>query len=277
MAEPLPSRRTADEVMEQVIGRGRTLAMRRRVGAGLAVLLGTAMILPAGVLAIGGDGPATLAGTANSPTTTAAAPAAVVEVSTSQANDPPEVTPVVGEGSTQPASPRPVASAPPTTSRARPTVTTPPVTVGRPPAGPALPACSLSQLEVAARSLRPVYQLGEQVALSAFIVNASQRDCTYRRVAYRFSITRAGLTIFSVQTEGGGDEESVFLSGQAFAANPSWSRDRCPEGDCEPDSYAAVFSWSFDGGPAIEKSAPFRLAPPPTTTTSTTLTASEAL
>lgn len=268
MADDLPSKRSADEVLEQVVRRGRKLALRRRAGAGFAALLGTAMILPAGVLAIGDDGTTTLAGAATPTTTMPVEASALPEVTSTVLIESPAITPVVGDGDAQPASPRPVASTPPTTSRrVRPSVSAPPVTVGRPPAGPLLPACGPALLEGSARSLRPAYELGEQVALSGFIINSSARDCTYRKVVYRFSIVRDGVVIFSLQTEGGADQESVFLSGQAFAADPTWSRDRCPEGDCAPGNYAAAFSWSFDGEPAIEKSAPFRLAPPPTTTT----------
>jgi len=266
MAENLPSDRSSDEILEHVINRGRRLALRRRVGAGVAGLLGTMMVLPAGVVAIGSDRPTTLAGATSPSISSTSLPARLDPPSTPSSITFPPV--VDADITAAPVPPPPVPPPSPTTTRrVRPTVITPPVTVGRTPAGPLLPSCGPSLLEASARSLRASYEIGEFVSLSGFILNSSERDCLFRRYGYRFSIYRDYLEIFTFSTTGGGENQSVFQTGQTLSADPTWSRDRCPEGDCPPGTYTAVFQWTFDDGPTIEKSAPFRLLPPETTTT----------
>lgn len=243
-------------------------------------LLGAAMVLPAGVLAIGGETSATLADSATTASTsprrsTTAGPNAtfVSEVATSVLPDPAEIPPVVGVGGSQPEPPFPAAIPPPTTSRRpRVTATTPPVTVTRPPAGPSSPACGPSYLEATASSLRNEYEPGEQVALFGSIGNVSAQACTYLTYTVAFSINndsnQSEVPVFSAAQVVDNGRQNAFEAAQSINASPLWSAATCDGDRCPPGQYTATFTWSFDAGPARTATATFRLAAPPTTTTS---------
>jgi len=267
-AEDLPSNRSPEEILEHVVARGQKLALRRRFGAGLAALLGTVMIVPAGVLSIGNE-PTTLAGASKPPASVVPQVAATDPDPADTA--PSENTPVV-VGATSSVPPRPTTSAPPTTSRRpRPTATAPPVTVGQPPAGPSLPACGPSHLEARAGSLRPIYQPGEAVALFGTLTNVSSQACTFLSYTTSFILdddtdpATAPLVSDAQVVSNGGNQP--LTAGEVLSIPNSWSTLRCDLGGCVPGTYTAVFSWSFDGGPASSKAISFTIAAPTTTTT----------
>ncbi|MGQ0743105.1 MAG: hypothetical protein ACT4OS_01950 [Acidimicrobiales bacterium] len=279
-AEDLPSQRSPEEVLDAVLRRGTRLATRRRLGAGAAALLGTVLVLPTGILAIV-DGPgSSVAGARPAGSAKVASaqpvdpgPASTVPVATPESTTTapvPQAPPVVGDGGTVPAPPPPVPPTPPTTSRRpRPSVTTPPVTVGRPPSGPAVPACGPSYLEAQAKSLLNSYDLGEPVYLEATLTNVSSQPCTFRSFTTAFTVDNDGdpqtPPVLS-DAEVVNRTDGQLAAGETLAVPSRWTAIDCHLSPCPPGTYEVIYSWAFDDGPRRSASATFVVKAPPTTT-----------
>lgn len=262
LADDVPSGRSRDDLLSGVVKRGHFLQLRRRlVTAGLTVVA-MVLVLPAGVLAVrGGGGTTQVASEAPAGTSTSAPVTTLVSGTEGVAAENPAADPPPATSS----------SVPPTTPKA-------PVTTARTvlssttstPVG-SLPLCATARLAAGAQSGQAVYQWDETVTASGFVSNDSRTPCRYDSYLLRFEVRQGATTVLSAASRLAAGNDTVLGVGQVLVAAPSdWSRRTCNGNEtCPSGDYVAVFSWSFDGGPAVEARAPFLVTPAPTTTTST--------
>ncbi|MGH9190820.1 MAG: hypothetical protein ACRD0Q_12505 [Acidimicrobiales bacterium] len=260
--DDVPSGRSRDDLLSGVVKRGHLLALRRRLVTAGVSLAAMVLVLPAGVLAVRDDGDTTqVASEAPASTSTSAPVTTLVSGTEGVAAENPAADPPPATSSSVPPT---TLKAPVTTARTVPASTT------STPVG-SLPRCATAKLAAGAQSGQAVYQWDETVTATGFVSNDSRTACRYTSYTLRFEVRQGATTVFSAASVLDTFKDTALGVGQVLVAAPAdWSRRTCNGSElCPSGDYVAVFSWSFDGGPAVEARAPFLVTPAPTTTTST--------
>jgi hypothetical protein len=258
--------RSRDELLDDVVRRGRALRRRRQLlKGGLAGLLAATLAVPVLVL-VNRNGPAAttiVSATGGSGTTSTAdlrAGATAVDAA-------PEPSPTT----TTTAPP-----APPTTARPR-TVPTAAVTTAAPPPTSAAPVaattttqlanCGPADLAATATTDKAVYAAGETVKLTSVIRNSSLKPCIYG-FSFTGTFRDAAGKVVSPTIAAHGDyfDVPVFAPGQTYNASHEWNQLLCSESGgttgcprAPAGTYAGIITWRLPGGASVDAPAGFRL------------------
>jgi hypothetical protein len=259
--------RSRDELLADVVQRGRVLRRRRQLlKGGLAGLLAATLAVPV-ILLANRNGPAAtsiVSATGGSGTTSTAdlqAGAAAVDAV--------PVAPTTASTT--------VAPAPSTTARPR-TVQTTAVTSPAPPpttAATAAPTtmaplanCTPADLAATATTDKAVYAAGETVKLTSVIRNRSSKPCIYG-FSFTGTFRDAGGKVVSPSVAAHGDylDVPVFAPGQTYDASHDWNQQLCSDSGgtmscprAPAGSYAGTITWRLAGGASVDAPAGFRLA-----------------
>lgn len=262
--------RSRDELLAQVIGRGKTL--RRRRQAATAAVAGALLVVISFVavsLVHPGGGPsrvATTNGAATTTSTTSEGPVTAASAVPPTTVVAPVTAPLVRPAGTTTSTTGPKTTT--TVSRPRTSVTVEATTTTTLPTQ----VCDGAELDITVSFDRspPVYQPGQPVSGILTVRYVGQSPCLAEAgYSFGFEVFNAGGQQLTVTAPGLADASGPFAVSPGYtltvAITLGWNQQgsNCPgAASCQepPGTYTYVGTFAYDGGTAGKGSAPFRLA-----------------